>query len=119
ADVGSCVVSHSSGDLQNKQPNYQAKANDATFAFLVPMKSLHDNIVLVAAGQGGEVKEAYAALKVKVTREGDGPLAAEKVMIQWPLTGYQNAGNTYGIIGMSHEQGVPVGIVFSSGGQAL
>ncbi len=114
-----CVVARATGTLENLEPNFRATADRAEFVFLVPMKSLAEEVVLISAEQGGELKEGLAALKAIVTREGDGPLKAEKLQIHWPLTALKHQGQLYSVIGLSQEQNVPVGIVLSAGAKDM
>jgi hypothetical protein len=114
-----CTVSDTTGTIENGRPNFLATADNAEFAFLAPMEALAEEVVLFSAEQGGELKSAFAAIKGKVARQGDGPLRMEKLVIHWPLTAVKHEGQLYNVIQVAQDQQKPVGIILSAAGQSL
>lgn len=119
AQADDCSVSYLDGDLDNRQTNYRAFADTAEFAFLARIEVLAEQTVLFSQEQGGEIETGVAAIKLAVRRSEDGVLRAEKSAIQWPITALKVDGQLYSVIGEAQAQGVPVGIIFSGGGEDI
>lgn len=114
AEETGCVVSHPTGTPENREPNFRATADRAEFEFPAPIRTLFNEVVLVPAA-GSDVKEGQAILKATASRQGSGLLAVEKIEIHWPLTAVKQGDTRRGVIALSHQQNIPVGIVLSMG----
>lgn len=114
-----CEVVSTTGDLENRQPNFRATAARAEFAYLAPMQAIGDSITLYAAELGGATAEGVAAIKAALVRDADGTVAVEGLQIVWPYTVMSHDGQYYSIIQMAHDQGAAVGIAIAAGGATL
>lgn len=114
-----CQVSSTEGTLENMQPNYWATATRVEFVFLARMRAVADGVLLYATEFGGEIAQAVAGIKAVATRDESGTLQVEQMQIHWPLTVLKHEGQLYSIIQMAHDQGVPVGLSLSAGGNPL
>ncbi len=114
-----CTVTATSGALDNFEPNFSATANRAEFAFLSRVEAIGDEVTFYAPATGGEDEQGIAAIKAIVVREGDGPLSVETMQFHLPITAIRHEGQLYGIAQMSLDQGIPVGLELSSGGEAM
>lgn len=115
AEVVPCEVTSYLGNMQNGLANYKAQAETAEFAFQAPMSAHGDNITLFAEELGGAAKTSNASFRGQVSRRADGGLFVESLQVRWPFTALESDGQFFNVIGMAHEQNVPVGIVLMSG----
>lgn len=115
AELVPCEVTSYLGNAQNGLANYKARAETADFAFQAPMSAHGENITLFADYLGGAAKTSNAAFKGQASRRAEGGLVVESLQVQWPFTAMESEGQFFNVIGMAHEQNVPVGIVLMSG----
>ena len=114
-----CTVTAASGTLDNFEPNFSATANRAEFAFLVRVEAIGDEVTFYASATGGEDDDGVGAIKGVVIRQDEGPLRVETLQFHLPITAIRHEGQLYGVIQMSLDQGIPIGLQLSSGDEAL
>jgi len=110
-----CVETSYAGNILNGQPNYIARADTAEFKVFAPMDARGDSIVLFSDEIGGAAKTSMAAFQGTVVRNPDGRLLVDTLQLQWPFTAHDDNGTLYNVIGLAHEQDVPVGVVIMAG----
>ena len=114
-----CRVSEMLTTLEVGKGSYNADASSADFAFYAPMRAEGDGIVLYAAEIGGAARDSVAAIKGRIVRDADGNLRPEALGFAWPHTALERDGQYYGIVQMSFDQNVPVGVTLSKGSTDL
>lgn len=114
-----CQVSFTEGNAENGKPNYVATADRAEFAFLAPMKVIHEGVSLYSSETGGAVREAVAAIKGAIRRDSSGEMTIEKLQLAWPFTVLERDGQYYSIVQAAHDQDVAVGLGIEVGGEEV
>jgi hypothetical protein len=114
-----CEVISTTGDADNREPNYRASADRAEFSLLANMRAVAEGVLLYAPELGGEVASGFAVLNGLVVRDDTGGLALQTLQIRWPLTVLKHEGQLYSVIQMAQDQQLPIGLSLSAGGNPL
>lgn len=111
-DVVPCSTGSNSGTFSNPANNYTVTATGAQFAFVAQIKASGENIVLFADdAHGGLQTQGLALAKGSLVRDvTTNALTASSIAFETPLTAYGKDGQYYGIVQLSHDQGVPIGL---------
>jgi hypothetical protein len=116
-----CSASSTDGTYDNPANNYQVTSKSAAFAFIGGIKAVGDGVTLFADDNHGGVKtENLALVKGNLARQSaEDPLTVSSIGFEAPLTALAQNGEYYGVVQLSHDQKVPVGVVFFDGDTQL